>query len=234
MSYEEIDRSVYGKDVFTNGAEGRYAKAKRTPEPSIKTGEKKKRAPKIPSSIADDPSEHSYETRHTDEGVKTKKKSRKNHENGETQNEDENSQSVLSADSEAVVKSKKKRGTKAESNTENIDPIPTTDAEPVKKKKTKAPKPTDDDYQLVDSSTINELEPSTAMTPKVKKPKKHKTPKTPTDTFDGTQADNYSEYTNSGIYLLKYIYVLHFLKLNTFTTNSSSQLNIFWHNLNKN
>jgi len=221
MSYEEIDKSVYGKDVFTNGAEGRYAKAKPTPEPSVKTGEKKKRAPKIPSTVGDDPSELSYENRQTDEGVKTKKKSRKN---GETQNEDEISQSVLSADSEAVVKSKKKRGTKAESNTENIDPIPTTDVEVVKKKKTKASKstPTEDDYQLIDSSTINELEPSTAMTPKVKKPKKHKTPKTPTDTFDGTQADNYSEYTNSGIYLLKYIYVLHFRKLNTFTTNSSS------------
>ena len=46
MSYEEIDKTTVGNDVFTNGAEGRYAKpnpSKRIDnlENSMKTNEKK-------------------------------------------------------------------------------------------------------------------------------------------------------------------------------------------------
>ncbi|UJR36643.1 hypothetical protein I4U23_029361 [Adineta vaga] len=194
MSYEEIDKSVYGADVFTNGAKGRYAKAEPVGELLTKTGEKKKRAPKIGDELV--------ENGHTEEAVKAKKKSRKVHETGVTQDEIENSQSMpAAADGEAAVKPKKKRAPKAESNIENIDPIPTTETEPVKKKKSKAPKvpTTEEDFQMNDNSSINQLDPTTEMTPKVKKPKKRKTPKT-TDTADGTQ-DYANEYAYSGIYL---------------------------------
>jgi len=200
MSYEDIDKPVYGNDVFTNGAEGRYAKAK---PPS----EKKKRTPKVVPPTTDNKNEHPYENGHYDEVVKTKKKNRKTHQNGETHNEgEENSQVAPSADGETVVKPKKKRPPKAESNNENIDPIPiTTGEEPVKKKKSKKPKSTliDGDSQLIEDSITNELEPTT----KVKKSKKHKTPKISADTFVDIHTDISNEYsTNPGIYLFIYLF----------------------------
>jgi hypothetical protein len=203
MSYEEIDKSVYGNDVFTNGTEGRYTKPKATSE---KTGDKKKRIPKVatPPKTTDDPIEQSYENGHTDEAVKTKKKSRKTHENGETKNGEETGLALASADGETAVKPKKKRAPKIESNNENIDPVPTTtaDEEPVKKKKSKTPKST----PTKENSTINELDPSAEKTTKVKKQKKHKAPKISTDpsadTFNDVQINSYDEYsTNQGIYL---------------------------------
>jgi hypothetical protein len=59
MSYEEIDKSVYGTDVFTNGVNSRYAKPKLrstndASETAIKTGEKKKRSSKVSVSVVDD------------------------------------------------------------------------------------------------------------------------------------------------------------------------------------
>lgn len=200
MSYEEIDRSAYGDDVFTGGAEGRYTKA-------TSTSEKKKRAPKTPASTTNEPVEQPYENGHYDEVVKTKKKSRK------TQNEDEPSEVVPPADGETVVKPKKKRAPKVETNNENIDPIPaSTGEQPVKKKKSKTPKstPIDENGETVEISTLNEFELSTETptTTKVKKSKKHKTPKTSTDpTADDTQTNDFNDYsTNPGIYLNKYIY----------------------------
>ena len=120
------------------------------------------------------------------------------------------SQAAPSDDGEASVKPKKKRAPKVESNNENIDPVPAEEEQPVKKKKSKTPKttPIDDDGQIPDNSTINELDPSAETTPKVKKPKKHKTPKIidPADTFNDVQTNNYDEYsTNQGIYLFIYI-----------------------------
>ncbi len=184
MSYEEIDRSVYGNDVFTNGAEGRYAKPNNT-------SEKKKRAPKAPATTTDDTTEQKEEV------VKTKKKSRKAQENGE-----EPIETVPSVDGETVVKPKKKRAPKIESNNENIDPIPEVGEEPVKKKKSKTPKttPIDEDSQILDNSINNELEP----TIKVKKSKKHKAPKIPVDPFPDEQTNEYS--INPGIYLNIYIF----------------------------
>jgi hypothetical protein len=208
MSYEEINKSVYGNDVFTNGAEGRYTKPKATSETSDKNGEKKKRAPKAPVSTTDDPTEHPYENGHTDETVKTKKKNRKTHENGEIQNGEETSQVIPSVDGETVVKTKKKRAPKIESNNETIDLMPITEEEPIKKKKSKTPKstPIDEDFEIIENSTINELEPSTEVTTKIKKSKKRKTPKTSTDpsadTLQDVETNNSYEYsTNPGIYL---------------------------------
>ncbi|CAF3394433.1 unnamed protein product [Rotaria sp. Silwood1] len=190
MSYEEIDRSVYGKDVFTNGAEGRYAKPKPTStndasEISIKTSTTKKRAPKATSiSTTDNPTEEPYENEYNDEVVKTKKKTRKVHENGETQNEDEISQINSTIDGEIIVKSKKKRASKIDLNNENIDSIPipttatTTIEKPVKKKKSKAPKSIslEEDFQMLDNSLMDELDEA-ATEKKVKKTKKHRTSK---------------------------------------------------------
>ncbi|CAF1081396.1 unnamed protein product [Adineta steineri] len=203
MSYEEIDKSVYSNDVFTNGAKGRYSKAEHTSETSTKTGEKKKRAPKIPTSAVDDSAEHPYESAYTDEVVKTKKKSRQTHENSGIENEPEASQPTPSMDGEPVVKIKKKRAPKVEANIENIDPLPTDEVEPVKKKKSKAPKavPTDGDFQTTDNPTMNELDPTAEMTPKVKKPKKHKSNKSIDPSIDTFDSNNYGDYTNAGIYL---------------------------------
>jgi hypothetical protein len=204
MSYEEIDKSMYGTDVFTNGVNSRYAKPKLaattdTGDTSVKNGEKKKRSTKVTSSTVDE----SVENGHTDDAVKTKKKTRKTHENGATQNDEETAQAAPADDGEASVKPKKKRAPKVESNNENIDPVPAEEEQPVKKKKSKTPKttPIDGDGQIPDSLSINELDPSAEATPKVKKPKKSKTPKTTTDTFD--DANEYS--TNQGIYLFIYI-----------------------------
>jgi hypothetical protein len=191
MSYEEIDKSLHGNDVFTSGAEGRYSKPKDTVE-------KKKRAPKVPVPTTD---EQPNDNGHTDEVVKTKKKSRNT---GEIPNEEETSQVVITTDTETVVKPKKKRAPKVESNNENIDPIP--EEAPVKKKKSKAPKstPIDEDSQMIDTSPNNELEPPM----KVKKSKKNKTSKASTDpsvdTFNDMQTNDSNEYsTNPGIYFKK-------------------------------
>jgi hypothetical protein len=209
MSYEEIDKSVYGTDVFTKGAEGRYAKARNTvtngtPETTVKSSERKKRAPKMTSATTDDTTEQPYENGHTDETPKTKKKSRKTQENG-----DDTSQAVQSVDGETVVKPRKKRAPKVESNDENINPTPSTE-EPVKKRKSKTPKSTgiEEDNQMVDISTTNELDLSTEATPKVRKPKKHRTPKPTTDTLDEMQVNDSNELNsaNPGINLFKYIY----------------------------
>jgi len=95
-------------------------------------------------------------------------------------------------DQEVPRKSKKKQAPKIE-----IDDEPIVLEEPVKKKKSKAPKtiPTEEDSQMLDNPTSNELEP----TIKVKKSKKHKTPKISADTFTDEQTNEYS--TNPGIYL---------------------------------
>jgi len=207
MSYEEIDRANYENDVFTGGAEGRYAKPKAT-------SEKKKRAPKAPTEDKTD------ENGQTDELVKTKKKTSKTHENGAA--------AAATADGEETVKPKKKRAPKIESNDENLNPVDTTEGEPAKKKKAKAPKVESNDENLnpIDTpeggepvkkkkikapksapidgeaapldegSNVNDLE-----TPvKVKKSKKVKKPKATTDeTFDDMQTNDYSG--NLGMYL---------------------------------
>jgi hypothetical protein len=207
MSYEEIDKSVYGTDVFTNGVNSRYAKPKLqstndASETAVKTGEKKKRSSKVSASAVGDSAEQLHENGYTDEAVKTKKKSRKTNEDGATLNEDETSQAASTVDGDTAAKTKKKRTPKVESNNENIDPvpIPTTEEVPVKKKKSKTPKTTsvEGDVQIIDGSTLNEPEAA----PKVKKPKKSKTPKATTD--DPEQNDNYEYATTSGIYLFIY------------------------------
>lgn len=189
MSYEEIDRSAYGNDVFTNGAEGRYAKPK-------EKSQKKQRAPKVPDN---DPVEQA------EEGVKTKKKSRKTVDDGVIHNDGDAAQIVSSADGETAVKPKKKRAPKIESNNENIDPIPPGDEAPVKKKKPKAPKITsiDDIPPVLEDVPIDDLEPSTG---KVKKAKKSKKSKTTTDVFNDGQVYDSNEYsTNPGIYFFTQI-----------------------------
>ncbi|CAF0961309.1 unnamed protein product [Rotaria sordida] len=219
MSYEEIDRSSYGKDVFTNGAEGRYTRPKPisingTLSHSIETSETKKRVPKAVLPTTDNPTEELYENGHSDTIVKTKKKTRKVHENGEIQNGN-----TISEIDSTIVKPKKKRAPKIDLNNENIDPMPTTATtttttteEPIKKKKSKVPKPIsiEEEFQLIDTSTMNELE-EPSIEKKVKKTKRHKTPKTSTkliESFDDLQMNNLNEHaTNSGMYLFKYIYM---------------------------
>lgn len=215
MSYEEIDRTNYENDVFTGGAEGRYAKPKAT-------SEKKKRAPKVPTEDKTD------ENGQTDEVVKTKKKTTKTHENGgaaaavatadgggdgeetvkpkkkrapKIESNDENLNPVDTTEGEPVKK-KKAKAPKVESNDENLNPVDTPEGEPVKKKKTKAPKsaPTDGEAAPLDEgSNLNDLE-----TPvKVKKSKKVKKPKATTDeTFDDMQTNDYS--SNLGMYVFIY------------------------------
>lgn len=236
MSYEEIDRSIYGKDMFTNGAEGRYAKPKSTlPNDELESAEKptetKKKTKKIALATTDNSTEQPSENGLSNGVVKAKKKTRKTVENGETQNDNEN-QVDLTVNDETVAKPKKKRAPKVESTDENIDPVSTTNGEaPVKKKKAKAPKATtaEQDIQIIDSLTVNELEQVTTDTPvKVKKPKKSKAPKTSTEPSIDiyTDTNNSNDYaTTSGIYLFKYInylLVLFFIQLKTFTTYSSS------------
>ena len=201
MSYEEIDKSVYGNDVFTNGAEGRYAKAKAratTDDPmdgTVKKSEKKKKAPKADAIPADNPPEPAAEgdSAPTEEKTKTKKKSRKVEENGEALNGTEMATAVAEAEGEATTaKPKKKKAPKHESNTENIDPVvPDGIDEPVKKKKSKAPKATTAEEDL---PTVGDLESTTEPVPKVKKSKKAKQPKTTSDSaaenFDDAQSHN--------------------------------------------
>lgn len=205
MSYEEIDRSVYGNDVFTNGAEGRYAKPK-------EKSEKKQRAPKAPSNDS---------SGQVEEVVKSKKKSRKTEDNGAIPDDEGASKIVPSADGETSTKPKKKRAPKIESNNENIDPIPIDEEAPVKKKKSKAPKPTsiDDIPPALDDFTIDDLDSSTV---KVKKVKKSKKSKVSTDVFNDGQVYDSNEYsTNPGIYFFTFNTDL-FLQLNTFATNTTS------------
>lgn len=232
MSYEEIDRDSYGTDVFTNGVEGRYTKPKST---TANSTTEKKRSSKTSTAVADNQNAQSYENGSSDGVVKTKKKTRKVQENGETQNEYESAKADPPInDDETAVKPKKKRAPKVQSNNENIDPLPTTaEAEPVKKKKTKAPKlPTmEEDIQVIDSVPTDDFDQPPIETPvKVKKPKKAKAPKVATESFDDGLINNSNGYANSsGIYLFKYIIYkfiycpFFFLRiLMTFTTNSSS------------
>ncbi|CAF1030993.1 unnamed protein product [Adineta ricciae] len=196
MSYEEIDKSVYGTDVFTNGAKGRYAKPELiNGESSKKTGERKKRAPKVTDELT--------ENGQTEEVVKSKKKSHKVPENGKVQDNIDISQLTPSADGETVAKPKKKRAPKAESNIENIDPSQISETEPTKKKKAKAPKvpATEDDFQINDST---QLDLSIEMAPKVKKSKKHKTPKTTDTLLDGTQDYISNDAAYPGIVFISY------------------------------
>lgn len=213
MSYEEIDRSIYGNDVFTNGAEGRYAKAKAratTDDPmdgTVKKTEKKKKAPK-----ADNPPEPAAEgdSAQTEEKTKTKKKTRKVEENGEALNGAEMPKAVAEADGEATAaKPKKKKAPKHESNTENIDPVVTDGIdEPVRKKKSKAPKATPMEEDL---PTVVDLEPTAEFVPKVKKSKKAKQPKTTgdsaTENFDDAQAQNPDSMYNATTGMNRFIYL---------------------------
>ena len=190
MSYEEIDRSVYSNDVFTNGAEGRYTKPK---EKSVK----KQRAPKVANN---DPVEQ------IEEVVKTKKTSRKTEDDGAVLDDGEASQIFPSANGETTIKPKKKRAPKIESNNENIDPIPTGSDTPVKKKKSKAPKATtiDDVPAMLEDAPIDDFDPSTV---KVKKSKKSKKSKTTSDVFSDGQVYDSNEYsTNPGIYFSREIF----------------------------
>lgn len=135
MSYEEIDKNTYSKDVFTGGAEGRYTKAKAPiADTTEKKPEKKKKAPKIDAEVK--PADE--QTTETIEKPKTKKKPRASEENTIEPGTSE-------TNGDTTVKPKKKRAPKMETDLENIDPVvaseaPVTTDEPVKKKKAKAPK----------------------------------------------------------------------------------------------
>ena len=136
MSYEEIDKTSIGADVFTGGAEGRYARpSNTTTDASGEATVKKKKAPKVPSAAADSTGEPTVDK------PKKEKKARKTEETGAAEG---GGDALPAADGETVVKPKKKRAPKEEAPPEGTDATASVPAEAstTKKKKSKAPKVT--------------------------------------------------------------------------------------------
>jgi hypothetical protein len=220
MSYEEIDKALYKGDVFTQGAEGRYAKAKESAiEPSkdaaVKKTEKKKNAPRVDATDVDETTASMADDNNNEtvKVSKSKKTSRTKEDNGATVDEQGAASTVDGTKDEKVTRPKKTRKIKVDNTTDSIDPVSSSTLdEPIKPKKVKTPKESKavDDLQNVEISTTSPVETSVETSTKVKKIKKAKQLQTSvdplTEPLENMSAPNtettYSSST-TGIYCFK-------------------------------
>ncbi|CAF3420324.1 unnamed protein product [Rotaria socialis] len=198
-----IDNNIDDKKVASKTTERRSTKTKSAPkaltdetEIPVKSTEKKRKAPKTPTSTTDtNEYEEIYES--------------KAQETPEIKNKTEE---TSIQDQEVSIKSKKKRAPKIETANETNELVSTD--EPMKKKKSKAPKAStidDNAPQEINTPSLDTLEPSTEIKSKEKKTKKSKLPSQPpalSDSFENLQVTNlddiYSPYsdTNDAIPIL--------------------------------
>lgn len=216
MSYEEIDKASIGADVFTGGAEGRYARpSNTTTDATGETSVKKKKAPKVPAAVTDNAGEPTVDK------PKKEKKVRKTEETGVAEGGGNETPTTASAEGgETVAKPKKKRAPKDEAPAEGTDAAASVpaDAPPTKKKKSKAPKVLDLDGDSVVPESLPTDDGETTI--KVKKTKKSSRSKPSVDPVDEVQInttdDAYNTYSQGPSLSLSLLLTLTTTHVSTF------------------
>jgi len=182
MNETAIDESIDNSVVSSKTAESHSRKKSSSkpstnePETTIKSSEKKRKAPKIHVTKDTTEEENLYETS-----------------NDHTVGKENDTQEV-------PIKSKKKRAPKIEINNENNELISTE--QPIKTKKSKAQKPVtpiDDEFQIIETPSVDESASYIEPKPKVKRSKKSKAPPPPPDfdSFEELQVTNLDDINST-------------------------------------
>jgi hypothetical protein len=176
MNETAIDQSIDNTTESHSRKKSSSKPSTNETETTIKSSEKKRKAPKIHVTKDTTEEEHVYETS-----------------NDQTVGKENDTQVV-------PIKSKKKRAPKIEINNENNELISTE--QPIKNKKSKAQKPVapiDDDFQIIETPSVEELGTSIEPKPKVKRSKKSKAAPPPPDfdSFEELQVTNLDDINST-------------------------------------